>query len=1096
MVYRQPADELARERTPEVPGGPLAHLDADGKRGAAGARGTDGADGRSRGEDGDHGRAGGVPSSGGPGGDIRVVLEAVPGRDHLARVRGSVTGGRGDTLVHEEIDFGRAGELVVVARGGRGGHGGDGGDGGDGARGRSGQDASSTTSGTQGGRGGDGGNAGSGADGAPGGPGGRILLRVAEADTHLLMLVAPDVSGGRGGKPGSNGAVGRGGPGGPGGSSHAWTTHESYADGSGRTHTRSKHHSNPGGSHGPAGRDGRAARAVPQPGPSGASGRFTIEVDRGPRGVARYDRRYDVRLVSFRHRNENDDGIYEPEEKVLVTHVEVENVGGMPTPEHHDVVVGLADSGWIAPADTRLRLPRGLPPGTRHVFTGEPLALTLRLYRPQASSEPLAENETIHFFADFPDVQRRFEGFESHASPELGRLIVRFPVVGSPLTSLFSLAPGQAARLRWSVTNVSGKDYGSASELGRAVSVYLGLAREPGLGAKELHFFDDRGEHVPFDVGFRREVPLLKAGETVTFEGTVAVAEGASTYASGRLFVATELGRIDAPLEVRPIQYRELTLRVGRPFDARDADVLFVTNNRTTEDELRAWEELASRHRLTTAVWDASLEGGVSVFADVAAGARRYGLVVILTSRMDTAAGVQRTSALVDRPTTLALAAAGVHLTYVGAPPELADLVVPADDVAPGTALAADAERADLVAACEAAVIGGPGVSLEVRATYAWPWSTPDELQLEGRAVALAKRLEARFPARRYVVVPRYAPELVRRVGWVRVFSLGQLHVRRSLDPARRALTGSMREDGAELASDLRLLEALPFSAKLRLLADAAPSPASINDAEARCSDPRVAAPLRDLLAEQQLVAHDRWRADPAELAGALPMLEELAREGFAGALPGLDNGAAMARLVELVAWLELAAGDHARLWELAPPLRWLRRRAQLRRHVQQRLDALVLRAAGSKEAAKLVRTAVTARRRRLVSAWKTRARTDPGARRAAAFTLDLLDEGAKNDPLASDAAHLPRGERVIDAVQVAALAAAERSREAGAAHVSAGARQARGALLRDESCADLLARAGVVVPQVRVATADAHEPEVEEEPIATGEDLRALLRR
>src|SRR6185295_9131902 len=198
-----------------------------------------------------------------------------------------------------------------------------------------------------------------------------IVVRVDDRDTHLLMLVAQDIGGGKGGREGENGDGGSGGPGGEGGSSYSWTETESYTDSNGQSQTRTTFHSNSGGSDGPSGRSGRPGTARLTRGNNGDGGSFTIEV-RDARGkvLTRASSRYDVQLVSFRHRNANDDGIYEPEEQVFVSHLEVVNTGGMPLPAHHDVLVRLHDDGWIAPAEgQRFTLPRSLAPGERHVFT-------------------------------------------------------------------------------------------------------------------------------------------------------------------------------------------------------------------------------------------------------------------------------------------------------------------------------------------------------------------------------------------------------------------------------------------------------------------------------------------------------------------------------------------------------------------------------------------------------------------------------------------------------------------------------------------------------------------------------------------------------
>ncbi|MBN9165379.1 MAG: hypothetical protein J0I07_30735, partial [Myxococcales bacterium] len=364
MPYREPAGELARRDAAVVEKGPILRLDASGRRGSNGVDGQNGRDGVGAGADGGHGEDASPAVPGEPAGQIALDLRSLAGSETSAllsiELRSAAAGHRRNDT---EIDFARPGDIELIAVGGHGGNGGNGGRGGSGARGRSGADATRWSSGEDGGPGGDGGDGGNGSSGAPGGRGGDVVLRVSEEDAPLLLLVRNDVRGGEGGSEGVNGWGGAGGPGGSGGSSYSWTETESYRDSNGNSQTRTRSHSKPGGSSGRSGSDGRAARAEPRAGANGAPGTVTIELRADAGRTTSYPPRYDVRLVSFEHRNANDDGIYEPEEKVFVSRVTVQNSGGMPLPRHHDIVVRVADDGWIAPADEqKLVLPRALAP--------------------------------------------------------------------------------------------------------------------------------------------------------------------------------------------------------------------------------------------------------------------------------------------------------------------------------------------------------------------------------------------------------------------------------------------------------------------------------------------------------------------------------------------------------------------------------------------------------------------------------------------------------------------------------------------------------------------------------------------------------------
>lgn len=1070
MVYREPADALFRRQ--QAATGPLARVDVSGRDGRGGAHGAPGRDGSSAGEDGGAGGDAGPAEPGQPGGGIHVRLVADPGRDAVAYVTGHAADAEASRPVDTEIAFARAGEVELVARGGGGGNGGHGGRGGDGARGRKGSDATRYSSGGNGGPGGDGGPGGNGSSGAPGGRGGGVVVRVSDHDTHLLMLVAHDVAGGRGGARGANGPGGDGGPGGRGGSSYSWTESESYTDANGQRQTRSVSRSNPGGSSGPPGSPGRSGTAHLVDGVPGAPGSFAIEVER-PDGVARYPSRYDVRLVSFRHRNANDDGIYEPEEQVFVSHVEVENVGGMPTPAHHDVRVRVLDDGWIAPhPEQSLVLPRSLAPGARYVFTREELALTLRVFRPQEPGPPLAAPETIHLLAEVPSARRRFGPFESTADPALGQIVVRFPLEVSPLTGLWSLAPGQAARLRWTIRNVSSRAFGLESLEGRAVSVRL--VRDGGdLAEEDILFFDETGARVPLTEGFARAVAGIGPNQTVAFEGTIAVRRAAAPYASARFVVAAELGHIAAPARARPIQLQELTVRVGRPFDACGADVLFVVGNRTTAEELAAWEDQARALGLTSSTWDAALEGGVSVLRDAAEGAPRFGLVVILDDVLDTPAGERRPSVLVDKDTSLRLARAGTHVLYVGPLPELDALLVPTPEAEP-IPIKSTTTRRDVLAALDAEPIGGAGAAIETATWYLWPWSVPTPEALTARAEGLARALARRAPDRRHVVVHRFEPELEKKVLWARRVRLGTLEARRTFDAARGALSGLPAEAAAMHAAPFvrdprtlaALANALPFDRKLRLLLECPlPFGAARPAAEDGCADALVAAVLADLLREQETLAHERWRAGASKeaLRRALPMLAELARGPFSDVT--LESVAGQ-RLVELAAWLDLVARDHARLWEWAPPLLWSRRGPALRSVVRALVKELLEAAFGRDEAA---REAVTRRLDQLRAGWRARRKALEAPARAHAYARAVLAAAVRGQESTTCAGAFPRG-AVLDGAAYEARRAKDRDREARARDVVAGAASARAALLRPETCEALVARAEGAV---RVAAVD-----------------------
>lgn len=1000
MVYRTSTDPSAAEPPAD---GKLV-LAASGRRGVDGIDGRDGEHGEGRGRSGRSGGDAGLPSCGEDGGQITITLRGDEAREAVVAIEGEIfTGANGTQHVDTEIDIHGGRTIELEARGGAGGDGGKGGDGGGGAPGRNGADATRYSSGGDGGPGGDGGDGGNGTSGERGGAGGHVRVRVGEHDTPFLMLVREHVRGGKGGKAGENGRGGTAGKGGRGGSSYSWTETEHYTDANGQAQTRSHSHSNSGGSNGRSGRIGRSGNAVLRDGARGAEGKFTIEVI-GERGTNAYESCFDLRLRSFRHRNENDDGIYEPEENVFVSHVEVENVGGMPLPAHHDVLVRLVDDGWIAPiAEKYFTLPRSLGPGERHVFDDAELPLELRLFRPQKTGAPLAAPETIRLFAELPRVKRSFENFETPENKAHGGIIIRFPVEVSEPAALFSLAPGQATRVKWRLSNVSKKSFGARAETGRAIGVRLVLGGGE-ISERGVCFFDDEDRLVNLGAGFDRDVAYLEAEGALEFEGTIAVPADAVPYTSARFVVSAELGHIADPKRARAVHYQEITIRVGRPFEARGADVLLVVNNRTNAPEVAAWENRLRACGLDTAIWDASLEGGV----DVLRGQTNYPLIVLLNDKYDTPTGERRASTLIDQETTLSLAKNGTHVLYVGEVPKLESLLVPT-----GEAESTQAEHR----------------------WFWWPWSQPKPEQLEARANTISSKLAHDAPEKRHVVVHDFKPEVERKIAWLRKVKLGSVEVRRSLH--RHALHGLTAESArvhdaafvdTAVTNDL-VLRALPFEAKLKLLASVRViEGVKVEDG---CNDAVVAAVLDALIAEQSAAIHHRWRK--SELAKSLPLFHQFIA----------STTEASSRIVELVAWLDLIARDHVELWEWLPPLAFIRRGPQLRRIIRRELKQLVARLP------KDTQGAIKVRRKELRKAKSRQSALD--------FAEDRLAERFASRETTTDANALPHDKRVLDRERHEELAQKEKRRVEKATEALASAADARRALLRTETCAALL---------------------------------------
>ncbi len=619
----------------------LLRIDASGSAGDPGRDGSTPA--RTAAPRGGRGRSGGdasSPTAGQDAGFIEIDCRRGKAVGKWMEVTGSsrVASGQKQT-VHETVSYDRAGSVLLVAQGGPGGDGGRGGDGQDGGRGDDGSSATRWSRGGDGQTGGDGGHGGDGTSGAPGGRGGRVLVRIDDSDTCLLMLIEEDIRGGLGGRPGANGRGGAGGPGGDGGSAHHWTTHstEHYTDAQGNNQTRTvaHHHHQPGGSQGASGRPGRNGQAVLDAGRDADDGQFLICVHYPDHDVE-YVRRYELEIVDY-HLILTD-AFAEPTSEVIVSHVEVRNVGGMPSPAGDRPEVRLAEGPWVVPLGNSLVIPRSLEPGESYRFETERLVAHVPDLDHIVTGSPLSERTLIDPVAIQPVVERPYAN--THDRSEF---TVAFPVEIASVESLESQTPGQAAVMRFRAVNGSRSDLGSGSGTGRRLQWHVALA-DPSL-APYLMMLDKAGNVVPWEPGFQATLDSLEAGAESEMEILLGVLPGAPGYTRVDIHVTLQLGEIGGPDNVRDRHRRIHSLRIAAAYAYDpDADILLVANHSTTRDEKLEWEKTAVSLGRKLAVWDISLNDELSLSDRLAHGQNLlrdfHGRTIVLSNApFDTALG-------------------------------------------------------------------------------------------------------------------------------------------------------------------------------------------------------------------------------------------------------------------------------------------------------------------------------------------------------------------------------------------------------------------------------------------------------------------------
>ena len=437
--------------------------------------------------------------------------------------------------------------------------------------------------------------------------------------------------------------------------------HKTQGDGSAEKRTELEIHQ-PGGRRGSDGEQGSDGGPA-SPGQDGLEGTFCIVIPDGETRLS-YDRVFNLSLHKFQLVPEKQDGIIEPGCRVLVSSIEIRNIGGMPTPTARSVLAYIKpeDCGppmlnrpsWVVSEgyDRFVQLP-GLEPDVSTVVqcatldrkpdgriapeinaAGEHLAFSVAPVDPVLAlstlpdrhlrGEAFAVTTSLTIRAQMTPLGRDFDAFVNPMP-----FTITYPVKMSPVASLPSLPPGGNAFVRFSVSNVALREYGEDSEIGRVVIIkatYTG----GNLGASKVQFIPIVDGKPTSPIAFNQStadeahalwpLPRLSAGATTNLSGRLSILEDAEPYTTADFSVDLLLGEIRNPKNPIRIQHREISVCASKLYEKTpNSGTLLVVNQQTTKEELKAWEELAGfifgekNPAGVVDVWDISQEGDLDL---------------------------------------------------------------------------------------------------------------------------------------------------------------------------------------------------------------------------------------------------------------------------------------------------------------------------------------------------------------------------------------------------------------------------------------------------------------------------------------------------
>ena len=601
-----------------------------GQRGIAGKSGSHGHHGIGPGGSGGSGKPGG---SGEHGTDGDRGIDGTEASDMIVSITGNADELHvsGTCQVVANLGGVKAEEILLFScrggnggHGGRGGEGGSGGNGGQGGRGARGCDGLSSRAGPAGikgpgGSGGSGGTGGAGGHGGQGGGGGRggdgghagygAVCVLQSDDPTLLMLVDADCmcgspgvagargnggSGGSGGVGGSGGAGGSGGPGGTGRDAQGNVSH--YPSGScGSSGSR--------GSNGSSGSRGQTGSAGINGNPASKGGILWIVSSPGGGVLYQAGTRYDAEVTGFNVVSAIDDGIFEPNERIIVSGVTVVNSGGLPLPAGPSLFMPSTETIKFEP--TRYSLPSEfLLPGMSHVV---PIVYYGRIFDQPPPNAPGPFMSSAKFNPRAELHGRPFE--KSLLSKEL---VVQYPVKLEYLRCSENLGRGEVSFFEIGVKNISSMPYGSCLGSGGKVSLQIHLdARLIPVGSANVGF-SSVPYTVTYDPNLRDSMYIqlheIPPNQTMNVQITIQMESRAE-------LLDRCLWQADLCLRNKLIEYNFKDVRVSTLYTSTNcaSDVLFITNEYITRKEFVFWQKILEIMNVSVDFWDTTRYNGLSI---------------------------------------------------------------------------------------------------------------------------------------------------------------------------------------------------------------------------------------------------------------------------------------------------------------------------------------------------------------------------------------------------------------------------------------------------------------------------------------------------
>lgn len=362
-----------------------------------------------------------------------------------------------------------------------------------------------------------------------------------------------------------------------------------------------------------SGRSGSSGRRGPD-GPRGPNGARAIDgnpardggilwVVSAPDGGVLYQAgtRYDAEVTNFHVVSAIDDGIFEPNERIMVSGVLVVNSGGLPLPAGSSAFIPSTKTVKFEP--TRFEMPEMVPTQSFVI----PITYYGRIFDqpPPNVPGPFVSSAEFH-----PRIELLGRPFEKSFLQQ--KLTVQYPVKLAYLRSSENLGRGEVSVLEIGVQNISSMPYGGCQGSGGRVTLQVHLdARLIPVGSSNVGI-----SSVPYTVTFDPNIQdsLYVEMHEIPAGGTVIVQINVQMESRAELFDRC-YWQADLYLRDKLIEYNYEKIRVSPFYVPKDppADVLMVTDSSITRKEFVFWQRMLESMKVSVVFWDIERYNGFSV---------------------------------------------------------------------------------------------------------------------------------------------------------------------------------------------------------------------------------------------------------------------------------------------------------------------------------------------------------------------------------------------------------------------------------------------------------------------------------------------------